>query len=191
MKIVVGLGNFGKEYQNTYHNLGFAAIDRAAEILDFKFSKEKCFASIAEGFSGCEKIVFAKPSTFMNLSGKSVSELVGFYKIDLKDLLVVYDDFDLDRGRIRIRESGSAGTHNGMKSIISELNSQEFPRVRIGFKPSGTCPIPLIDFVLSTIPKEEKELFDKATLKAAKAIVGFCEGESISSLTAKYNGNLD
>ncbi len=127
----------------------------------------------------------------MNLSGKSVSELVGFYKIDLKDLLVVYDDFDLDRGRIRIRESGSAGTHNGMKSIISELNSQEFPRVRIGFKPSGTCPIPLIDFVLSTIPKEEKELFDKATLKAAKAIVGFCEGESISSLTAKYNGNLD
>lgn len=189
MKLVVGLGNFGKEYENTFHNLGFAAIDRTAEILGFKFSKEKFRAKLAEGKIGGEKVVLAKPLTYMNLSGLAVSDLADFYKIDLKDLLIIYDDFDLKSGYIRVRENGSAGTHNGMRNITEVLGSSDFPRVRIGFKPEGEIVIPLIDFVLSKIPDAEKEIFIKATESAANAAVAFIKGEKISDIIAKYNGD--
>ena len=188
MKLVVGLGNFGKEYENTFHNLGFAAIDRTAEILGFKFSKEKFRAKLAEGKIGGEKVVLAKPLTYMNLSGLAVSDLADFYKIDLKDLLIIYDDFDLKKGFIRIRERGSAGTHNGMRNVIKELGTGEFPRIRIGFKPDTPMVIPLIDYVLSGIKEEDKPLFDKATTIAASAAAEFAKGADIPSLVSKYNG---
>ena len=124
----------------------------------------------------------------MNLSGESVREIVAFYKIDLKDVLIMYDDFDLKKGFIRIRENGSAGTHNGMRNVIKELGTGDFPRIRIGFKPDETMQIPLIDFVLSGIKEEDKPLFDAATTRAANAAAEFARGAEILSLVQKYNG---
>ena len=121
MKLIVGLGNPDDKYKNTFHNLGFMSVDKVADKLGFSFTKTKCRALIAEGNVNGEKIILAKPLTYMNLSGESVRELVSFYKISTADTVVIYDDYDLLKGVIRIRENGSAGTHNGMRNIIQEL----------------------------------------------------------------------
>lgn len=191
MKLIVGLGNPDAQYKNTFHNLGFMSVDKVANKLGVSFLKQKCRADIAELKLGAEKIILAKPLTYMNLSGESVKELVNFYKIPLGDVLVIYDDFDLSGGAVRIREKGSAGTHNGMRSIIAELGSGEFPRVRVGFKPSGEFNIPLINFVLSGIKDSDKPLFDKATDTAAEAAVAFAKGEDVQKIMAKYNGKVN
>ena len=188
MKLIVGLGNPDRQYLNTYHNLGFMTADKVAEILGVEFTKEKFRALIAETGSGDNKTLIAKPLTYMNLSGESVREITAFYKIESKDVLIIYDDFDLQKGFIRIRESGSAGTHNGMRNIIKELGTENFPRVRIGFKPDEPNRIPLIDFVLSGIKEEDKPLFDDATTRAANAATDFARGEKVLSLIQKYNG---
>ena len=188
MKLIVGLGNPDDKYKNTFHNLGFMSVDKAAEKLNAEFNKTKCRAKIAEVKVGVEKVILAKPLTYMNLSGESVRELISFFKIDLKDLLVIYDDYDLFKGAIRIRESGSAGTHNGMRNILLELGSGNFPRVRIGFKPKEDMQIPLINYVLSGIAADEKPIFDKATEVAAYAAVDFAKGVSIQNVMQSYNG---
>lgn len=188
MKLIVGLGNPDKQYLNTFHNLGFMSVDKAAAILNVEFTKEKFRALIAEKGSGENKIILAKPLTYMNLSGESVREITSFYKIDSKDVLVIYDDYDLKKGFIRIRESGSAGTHNGMRNVIKELGTENFPRVRIGFKPDAPTIVPLIDYVLSGIKEEDKPLFDEATSRAASAAADFAKGENVLSLISKYNG---
>ena len=188
MKLIVGLGNPDRQYLNTFHNLGFMAADKVAKIFGVDFNKEKFRAMIAEIGSGDSKIIIAKPTTYMNLSGESVREIAAFYKIDSKDILIIYDDFDLIKGFIRIRESGSAGTHNGMRNVIKELGTENFPRVRIGFKPVEPNRIPLIDFVLSGIKEEDKQVFDEATTRAANAAAEFARGENISLLISKYNG---
>ena len=188
MKLIVGLGNPDDKYKNTFHNLGFMSVDKAAEKLGFAFTKTKCRALIAEGRVGNEKIILAKPLTYMNLSGESVRELISFYKISTADVMVIYDDYDLLKGVIRIRESGSAGTHNGMRNIVQEIGKTDFPRVRIGFKPAEKTLIPLIDYVLSGIPAAEKDLFEKATETAALAAFDFAQGKDIQSVMQKYNG---
>ena len=188
MKLIVGLGNPEKKYEKTFHNLGFRCVDCAAEKLGTEFSGSKCRALVAEFRSGKEKVILAKPQTYMNLSGESVRELVAFYKIDLKDLIVVYDDFDLDKGVIRIREGGSAGTHNGMRNIISLLGATEFPRIRVGFKPEGEIRVPLINLVLSGIDEADRLVFDKAIERAGNACVEFAEGKSMQEIMQKYNG---
>ena len=190
MKIIVGLGNPEKKYENTFHNLGFLTADAVADKLGVAFNKEKCKAMIAETKIGGEKVLIAKPLTYMNLSGESVRELVCFYKIDLSDLLVIYDDYDIEKGEIRIRQSGSAGTHNGMKSVVKELGSEEFTRVRIGFHPSGEVKIPLIDYVLSGISAEDKPLFLKAINVACNAAVDFAKGKGAEYIMRQYNGKL-
>ena len=190
MKLIVGLGNPDAKYKNTFHNLGFMGVDKVAELLGATFNKTKCRASIAEGRIGGEKIILAKPLTYMNLSGESVRELITFYKIDFSDLLVIYDDYDLAKGEIRIRESGSAGTHNGMKNIVKETGATTFPRVRIGFKQDGEFKIPLIDYVLSGIKQEEKALFDKAIETAGKAGYDFAKGNPIQKVMQDYNGKI-
>ena len=190
MKIIVGLGNPEKKYENTFHNLGFLTADAVAEKLGVSFNKEKCKALIAETKIGGEKVIIAKPLTYMNLSGESVRELVSFYKIDLSDLLVIYDDYDIEKGEIRIRQSGSAGTHNGMKSVINELKSDGFTRLRIGFHPSGDFKIPLIDYVLSGISAEDKPLFIKAIGVASDAAVDFSKGKGAEYVMRQYNGKL-
>ena len=191
MKLIVGLGNPDAQYKNTFHNLGFMSVDKVVNKLGVSFLKQKCRADIAELKLGAEKIILAKPLTYMNLSGESVKELVNFYKIPLTDVLVIYDDFDLSSGAVRIREKGSAGTHNGMRNIISELGSGDFPRVRVGFKPDGEFNIPLINFVLSGIKEADKPLFEKATDTAAEAAVAFAKGENIQKIMAKYNGKIN
>lgn len=190
MKLIVGLGNPDAQYKNTYHNLGFMCVDKTAEKLGVSFSKTKCRAEVAETKIGGEKVILAKPLTYMNLSGESIRELVSFYKIPLKDLLVIYDDFDLTSGVVRIRESGSAGTHNGMRNIIAQLGCGDFMRIRIGFKPTGEFNVPLINFVLSGIAEEVKPIFDKAIDVASCAAVDFANGISVQSVMQKYNGQI-
>lgn len=186
MKILVGLGNPGKEYENTFHNLGFTAADKVAAKLGAEFNKSKFRALVAETKVGGEKVVILKPQTYMNLSGESVAEAVNFFKADLKDLMVCYDDFDLKAGSLRIRESGSAGTHNGMKSVIAALGSEDFARVRVGFN-RGDKNVPLVNLVLSGIRGENKDVLDKSTSLAAEALKGFASGESVQTLMQKYN----
>lgn len=188
MKIIVGLGNPDVKYGNTFHNLGFMCADKVAALLGAEVSKEKFRAKIAETSLKGEKIIIAKPLTYMNLSGESVKEIAGFYKANLKDILVIYDDYDLNKGFIRIRESGSAGTHNGMKNVVKELGSENFPRLRIGFKPETELVIPLIDYVLSGIKGEDAALFDSALSRAAEAAAEFAAGKEIPFLIQKYNG---
>ena len=188
MKLIVGLGNPDKEYLNTFHNLGFMAVEKLAEKLGADFSKTKCRALVAESGAGNKKVLLAKPLTYMNLSGESVRELVSFYKIDLKDLVVIYDDFDLKKGALRIREKGSSGTHNGMRNIIKELGREDFIRVRIGFKPEGEFRIPLINYVLSGISKEDKPIYENAIDRVAGALVEYINGADITLLGSKYNG---
>ena len=188
MKLIVGLGNPDRQYFNTFHNLGFTCVEKAAALFCAEFEREKFRALIAEKGTGDDKVIFAKPLTYMNLSGESVREIVSFYKIDAKDVLVIYDDFDLKKGFVRIRESGSAGTHNGMRNVIKELGTENFPRIRVGFKPEEPTVIPLIDYVLSGIREEDKAVFEEATTRAAHAAAEFSQGAAISSLIQKYNG---
>ncbi len=187
MKLIVGLGNPDDKYKNTFHNLGFMCVDKIAEKLGVTFNKEKCRAQIAEMNILGEKVILAKPLTYMNLSGESVRELLSFYKIDLKDLLVFYDDYDLYKGAVRIREKGSAGTHNGMRNIVAQLGKSDFPRVRLGFKPTEQMQIPLINYVLSGIKQEDKEVFSSAIDKSAKAGYDFAHGKPIQEIMQLYN----
>ncbi|MBQ6727633.1 MAG: aminoacyl-tRNA hydrolase [Clostridia bacterium] len=190
MKIIVGLGNPDDKYKNTFHNLGFMAVDKVAEELNLSFNKEKCRAKIAETKINGEKIVLVKPQTYMNLSGESIRELVAFYKTDTTDLLVFCDDFDIAEGEIRIRATGSGGTHNGLKNIVANLGTENFNRVKIGFKNLKRVNIPLIDLVLSGIRGEDKEIFDKVIDRAGKIGVDFAKGENIEKLMQKYNGKV-
>ena len=190
MKLIAGLGNPGKQYENTFHNLGFMAVGAAAEILGADFSKEMCRAAVAETKIDGEKVILAKPLTFMNLSGESIRALTDFYKIPLSDLIVVYDDYDLKKGCVRIRESGSAGTHNGMRSIVSLLGGG-FARIRIGFNPGAESRIPLIDYVLSSIKDEDRTIMDSAVARAANAAAEFARGVKIQDVMQKYNGAAD
>lgn len=187
MKLIVGLGNPDDKYKNTFHNLGFMCVDKLAEKLNVNFDKTKCRALVAETFVNGEKVIIAKPQTYMNLSGESVSELVSFFKIDLKDLIVVYDDFDLYQGECRIRESGSSGTHNGMRNIVERLGKTNFPRIRIGFKPKSEFNIPLINYVLSGISSQDKPVYDEVLEHGAKALFDFVNGKGTQYIMQHYN----
>lgn len=167
MKIVVGLGNPGKEYAQTRHNIGFMVIDQLLIYLGGGQYKEKFKAQVAETKIGREKVLLVKPQTYMNASGESVVDIVRFYKTPLEELLIVYDDMDLDLGRLRIRIKGSAGGHNGMKSIIYQLQSDDFPRLRVGI---GKAPAQAINYVLGKFREEEQSLLHEAVDKAIKAI---------------------
>ena len=132
MKIVVGLGNFGDRYAYTFHNMGFLAAECLADKLNLKFDRRECDSLIAVGYRGGEKLVIAKPLTYMNLSGVAVKQLLAKYKAEPHDLIVMFDDVDIPKGSVRVRLKGSGGTHNGMRNIIEKIATQEFPRVRIG-----------------------------------------------------------
>ncbi len=188
MKLIVGLGNPEEKYNNTFHNLGFSSVNKTAKLLGVEFNKTKGKALIAETKLNGEKVILAKPQTYMNLSGESVVELMNFFKVDKKDLLVIYDDFDLDKGVIRIRENGSAGTHNGMKNIIALLGYNDFARVRVGFNPGKENKIPLLDLVLSKIKGEDEIILEKATETASKVAYEFAKGEKLQAIMQKYNG---
>ncbi|MBP7907604.1 MAG: aminoacyl-tRNA hydrolase [Proteocatella sp.] len=170
MYLIVGLGNPGKQYETTRHNVGFIAIDEIAKELDIRVDKLKFKSLIGEGRIGTEKIILAKPQTFMNLSGQAVVELMNYYKVEPSNMIVIYDDIDLDTGRIRIRKSGSSGTHNGMRNIIYLLGRQDFPRIRIGVsKPKHGED--LANFVLSRFDKTETDEVIESIKTARKAVI--------------------
>ncbi|MBQ8044524.1 MAG: aminoacyl-tRNA hydrolase [Clostridia bacterium] len=155
MKCIIGLGNIGKEYENTRHNSGFIALDAIAEKYNISFDKKKKKCVYGEGIINGKKVSLIKPTTYMNLSGEAIVEMMNWYKITPEDILVIYDDVDLKLGTIRYREKGSSGTHNGMKNIIANLKTEEFARIRIGIENRGDTPIPLMDYVLQRFSKEE------------------------------------
>lgn len=167
MKLIVGLGNPGKEYERTRHNAGFMAIDKLAEMIDVRFTQKQFNAAIGTAVVKGEKVILMKPETYMNNSGEAVLAAVRYYKIDTQDVLVLHDDLDLPVGKIRIRYQGSSGGQKGLKNIIDLLKTQDIKRIRIGI---GKDPIiPVIDYVLGKIPKEQEEVFDDSLERAAKA----------------------
>ena len=186
MKLIVGLGNPEKQYEKTFHNVGFIAAGDAAEAMNARFKKKECEASVAEAFIGGEKVIIARPLTYMNNSGRSVKQLMAKYKISEEDLLVIYDDYDLPKGKLRIRAAGSAGTHNGMRSIIGETGLKNFARIRIGIR-DEEVNIPIINYVLSEIRKDDYELFGSACKKAGEAAADFARGLDIEKVMCKFN----
>ena len=169
MKLIIGLGNPGKEYEKTKHNLGFMFLDYLNKKLNLgKFKKFKSSEILETKING-EKVIFAKPMTYMNLSGNAVVELKNFYKVENEDILIIYDDFDILFGNVRFREKGSAGTHNGMKDIILKTSSAEIPRLRIGTGGLKKEKEEVISFVLSKFSKSELEetnqIFEDAYVK--------------------------
>ncbi|MGV3488443.1 MAG: aminoacyl-tRNA hydrolase [Tuberibacillus sp.] len=168
MKLIVGLGNPGSEYRQTRHNIGFEVIEQLSKITDIPLDQSKYNGLFGKGKVQGEDVILLKPLTYMNASGESVGPFMRFYKLDLSDLIVVYDDLDLAVGRMRLRLKGSAGGHNGMKSIIQHVGSQNFKRVRVGIgRPEGRQPV--IDFVLKPFSKEERPIVEETIERAALA----------------------
>ena len=178
MIIIAGLGNPGREYAPTRHNVGFDVIDVLAEKYNIRMNKLKFKGVTGEGTIDGKKVLLLKPSTYMNNSGLSIREAVSFYKVEMKDLLIIYDDIDIDFGTIRIRKKGSAGSHNGMKSIIYHLTDDSFPRIKIGIgkKPEG---YDLADFVLSKFSQDERKIIDETIRKASDATEAFVDRKSV------------
>lgn len=177
MFIIAGLGNPGKEYDNTRHNIGFALIEALADKYNISVMHVKHRAMLGKGVISGQKVILAKPITFMNASGESIRPLVDYYKTDYeRELIVVSDDITLPPGQIRIRKKGSAGGHNGLKNIISQLGSESFHRIRIGVgeKPKG---YDLIDYVLGHFSKAEKDLMEEGISRAAEAVEMMLAGE--------------
>lgn len=171
MVLIVGLGNPGKEYSNTRHNVGFMALDFLSETYNIDINRAKFKGVYGEGVIENQKVILLKPETYMNLSGESIKSLSDFYKIDPKDIIIVYDDISLSLGRLRIKTKGSAGGHNGIKSIISCLGTDVFPRVKVGVgAPKGD----LVKYVLGKFSKQEDQVLQdvlNTTVSAIKEMV--------------------
>lgn len=168
MLVIAGLGNPGRKYENTKHNMGFLVLDAFAEKNDIKIRKIKHKALIGEGIIAGQKVLLVKPQTYMNLSGESLREVVQYYDIEPEELMVVYDDVDIPMGSIRLRKKGSAGSHNGMKSIIYQLQFDDFPRLRMGIGTEKKGD--MIDFVLTGFSKEEAGKIREAVDTAVSAL---------------------
>jgi peptidyl-tRNA hydrolase, PTH1 family len=168
MKLIVGLGNPGRQYEETRHNVGFKVIDELSDQLHIPLDKAKFNGVFGQGMVNGEKVLLLKPLTYMNLSGESIRPLMDYYDILVEDILVVYDELDIPVGKIRLREKGSAGGHNGMKSIIQHLGTQEFKRIRIGIN-RPTNGMKIADYVLGRFPAEELQDIKDAIQKSAEA----------------------
>lgn len=185
MFLIVGLGNPEKDYANTRHNMGFNVINKISEKYKIDINRSKFKGLFGLGNINGQKVGLLKPQTFMNLSGISVREIVDFYKLELKDILVIYDDIDLEPGKIRIKSFGSAGSHNGMKSVIQSLGSEGFARLRVGIgKPEYKGE--LVEYVIGHINEKDKELLEKGVNLAVEAIEVILK-ESIDSAMNKFN----
>lgn len=185
MYLIVGLGNPESEYSKTRHNMGFNAINKIADKLKIEMNKTKFNSIYGMGNIEKEKIILVKPQTYMNLSGVAIREFVNFYKIEKEKIIVIYDDMDIDKGIAKIRKKGGAGNHNGMKSVVSELGTTDFARIRIGI---GT-PLyknDIINYVLGHIPEDEYEILQKGIEKASQAVEEIIKS-GIDQAMNKYN----
>lgn len=186
--IIIGLGNKGLSYKNTYHNMGFDVVSKLAKELGVRFSHTECKAKTAVTNVNGKRVVLAKPETYMNLSGESVRELMGKYKETADGIIVIYDDIDIAIGTIRARNSGSAGTHNGMRNIVECLNGNTaFKRIRIGtgFDHGN---VPLYNVVLSKVKGENKTLVDASTDFVASELLSFLKDGDFDKLMRNVNG---
>ena len=186
MYIIIGLGNPTAQYEGTRHNVGFDVIDRLAEKYNIAVDTKKHRAYIGKGMIDGQRVILAKPQTYMNLSGESVRELAEYYKVDPEqEILVIYDDISLDVGQLRIRKKGSAGGHNGIKNIIAHLGTQVFPRIKVGVgeKPKN---YDLADYVLGHFSKAEREQMEAGYDRAAEAVRLILAGETDAAMN-QYN----
>ncbi|NLW15492.1 MAG: aminoacyl-tRNA hydrolase [Erysipelothrix sp.] len=179
MKVVIGLGNPGKQYENTRHNVGFLTIDKVAQRLNTTITTRKFKALIGETFVNMEKVILVKPLTYMNLSGESVQEILKYYNLTAKDMIVITDDLDLELGKIRLRDKGSSGGQRGIQNIIDRLGTREFLRLKIGI--GNNKMIETVDYVLGKI--------DKSTPidRASDCIIDYLDGMKLLDLMNKYN----
>lgn len=185
MYLIVGLGNPEEKYSNTRHNMGFDVINELSKECDIKVSKSKFDAFYGMGEINGKKVILAKPQTYMNLSGESIIKFKKFYKLSNKNIIVIYDDMDLNIGDIRLKAKGGPGTHNGMKSVVDNLNTEEFIRVRVGI---GTPKYKddIINYVLEQVPKREREILDGSIIKAKDSIIEILEN-GIDRAMNKFN----
>jgi PTH1 family peptidyl-tRNA hydrolase len=183
MYLIVGLGNPGDQYKHTRHNVGFDIIDLIAEKNNISLNRIKFKGIYGEGNIKGEKIILLKPQTYMNLSGESVREISSFFKIDNKNIIIIYDDISLEPGKLRIRGKGSAGGHNGIKSIIAHLSTDVFPRIKVGV---GQPKTDLVNHVLGKFSKEDREKVEKTFAAASSAVYCIVE-QSVEEAMNKYN----
>ena len=184
MKVVIGLGNPGKKYEKTRHNIGFIAVDSLRKKLNVSDEREKFQALVSEKNIDGEKVIFFKPQTFMNLSGNSVIEIINFYKLDpKKDIIVIYDDMDLSFGDIRIREKGSSGGHNGIKSIISHIG-EEFIRIKCGI---GAKEKDAVEHVLGEFNQTEQKDLEEILEKIYNCVIEMLSVQNLDRIMQKYN----
>lgn len=189
MKCIIGLGNPGRKYEKTRHNIGFMVIDRLSSDLGIELSQNKFKCSYGAGYVNGEKVMLVKPQTFMNLSGEGVRPLLDYYKIDVEDILVLYDDLDLPVGRLRLRQKGSGGGHNGIKSLNQHLATDKYKRIRIGIdrpEPGGS----ITGYVLGIFPKAEAGMIDKVTARSAEASADFVT-VPFQDVMTEYNGDVN
>ena len=185
MKLIVGLGNPGKKYENTRHNTGFAVIDKTLAKLNVELDKNKFNADYTMINRNGEKIYILKPLTYMNLSGEAVAPFMKYFNIDPEDLVVVHDDLDLPVGKIRLRQSGSCGGQNGMRNIIDLLGDSNIKRIRVGI---GKDPlIPVVDYVLGKTKKEDLEVYNQALDKASDALIYWLDHDDFSKVMSNFN----
>ena len=187
-KLVVGLGNPGSKYHETRHNVGFMAIDLMAKELGLTFSEEKTFkAEVASTFLNGEKVYFVKPTTFMNLSGLAVRALLAYYNIPMEDFIVIYDDLDMEVGKLRFRQKGSAGGHNGIKSIIKHIGTQDFKRVKIGIgRPKEGMTV--VHHVLGKFDRDDYITILNTLDKVDNAVNYYLQSGNFEQAMQKYNG---
>ena len=185
MYLIVGLGNPEQDYSKTRHNMGFNTVNKLAKEYDIEIDKSKFKGLYGTGIIENEKVVILKPQTFMNLSGESIRETMDFYKINVEDIIVIYDDIDVEPGKIKIRKKGGAGSHNGMKSVVENLKTEEFSRIRVGIG-APKYKSDMINYVLGSIPEDEAKLLDKGTTIAKDAIIEIIKN-GIDIAMNKYN----
>ena len=177
MYLIVGLGNPGKEYENTRHNMGFKVLNKLSKKYNIPITKSKFNGKYGTGIIENEKVILLEPQTYMNLSGEAIKPMLDFYKVDYSNLLVIYDDIDVEPGKVKIRTKGGPGTHNGMKSVVKEIGTEEFPRIRVGIG-QPIIKLAMIDYVIGYVPEEELEdltficdnILEEGIEKAEKAI---------------------
>lgn len=186
--MIVGLGNPGDKYEKTKHNMGFMALDLLAKEVDAPFKLEKTFiAEIAEFFVNGEKVFLVKPQTFMNESGRAVKPLLTYYNLDSSDLTVIFDDMDSPVGRVRLRQKGSSGGHNGIKSILTHVGTENFNHVKIGIgRPKNGMKV--VNHVLSRFDEEDTEAAQNGLLKAVDAVKFYLENNDFTKAMNHYNG---
>ncbi|NLW24190.1 MAG: aminoacyl-tRNA hydrolase [Clostridia bacterium] len=189
MYLIIGLGNPGRKYDNTRHNVGFAVIDKISEKLNIQVDKKQAQSLVQSSFWRGKKVLLVKPQTYMNLSGQAALELINFYHDQIEDLLVIHDDLDLPVGQLRFKREGGSGGHNGLKSIIKCLNSQDFNRLKIGI---GRPPeyIDVVDYVLTSFTKEEEKILSQTIRRAVDGIEEWLEN-GIDSAMNLYNKKVE